>query len=60
VRLGPVLTQGGHSYDRPNRLKMLSILDAEIFTYTHVVCLKDRQDVRLVKAFLDVIKLDDL
>ncbi len=43
-----------------NRLKVLSILDAEIFTYTHVVCLKERQDVRLVKAFLDVIKPDDL
>lgn len=38
------------------RLKVLSILDAEILTYTHVVCLKERQDVRLVKAFLDVIK----
>lgn len=42
------------------RLKVLSILDAEILTYTHVVCLKERQDVRLVKAFLDVIKPDGL
>ncbi len=43
-----------------NRLKVLSILDAEIFTYTHVVYMKERQDVRLVTAFLDVIKPDDL
>ncbi|MEE8352247.1 MAG: LysR substrate-binding domain-containing protein [Rhodospirillales bacterium] len=43
-----------------SRLKMLSILDAEIFTYTHVVCMKERQDIRLVKAFIDIIKPDDL
>lgn len=43
-----------------NRLKVLTISDAEIFTYTHAVCLKERQDIRLVKAFLDIIKPDDL
>lgn len=42
-----------------NRLKVLPILDAEIFTYNHVACLQERQDIRLVKAFLDIIKSDD-
>ena len=43
-----------------NRLKVLPILDAEIFTYNHVACLQERQDIRLVKAFLNIITQDDL
>jgi hypothetical protein len=43
-----------------NRLKILPILDADIFTYNHVACLQERQDIRLVKAFLDLIKPDGL
>ena len=39
-----------------DRLHVLPITDAEIFTYTHVVCLKERGDVKLVKAFLDVTR----
>ena len=29
--------------------------DVEIFTHAHVVCLKDRKEARLVKAFLDIV-----
>ncbi len=37
------------------RITALKIADAEIYTKTHVVCLQDRSDSRLIKAFLDVI-----
>lgn len=38
------------------RLWALPIVDAEIYTYTHVVSLKERSDARLVRAFLNVIE----
>ncbi|WP_439613962.1 LysR substrate-binding domain-containing protein [Reyranella sp.] len=37
------------------RIKPLPITDAEIFTYAHVVHLKERQNARLVRAFLQVL-----
>jgi aminoethylphosphonate catabolism LysR family transcriptional regulator len=38
------------------RLKALPVSDAEIYTYAHVVYLKERQDARLVRAFLSVLR----
>jgi LysR family transcriptional regulator, low CO2-responsive transcriptional regulator len=38
------------------RIAALTITNPEIYTYTHVVCLKERGNSRLVKAFLDVIR----
>jgi len=40
------------------RLSMLEVLDAEIYTYAHVVCLAERHDSRIIRAFLGVV--DDL
>lgn len=40
------------------RIRALQVGDAEIYTYAHVVHLRERQNARLVRAFLDV--LDDL
>ncbi len=37
------------------RIKPLPIADAEIFTYAHVVHLRERQNARLVRAFLQVL-----
>lgn len=37
------------------RIKPLPIADAEIFTYAHVVHVKERQNARLVRAFLQVL-----
>ena len=36
-------------------IKMVEINDAEIYTTAHVVCLRERQDSRLVQAFFDVV-----
>ena len=36
------------------RLKALRVSDAEIYTYAHVVYLRERQNARLVRAFLSV------
>jgi LysR family transcriptional regulator, low CO2-responsive transcriptional regulator len=38
------------------RLRALPVSDAEIYTYAHVVYLKERQDARLVHAFLAVLR----
>ena len=38
------------------RLKALPVVDAEIYTYAHVVYLKERQDARLVHAFLAALR----
>lgn len=38
------------------RVVALTISDAEIYTETHVVCLKERGQSRLINAFLDVIR----
>lgn len=37
------------------RLRAVPVSDAEIYTYAHVVCLSERQNARLVRAFLDVV-----
>lgn len=37
------------------RLKALRVSDAEIYTYAHVVYLRERQNARLVRAFLSVL-----
>jgi len=38
------------------RVHALVIRDAEVYTYTHVACLKDRRDTRLIGAFFDIIE----
>lgn len=38
------------------RLRVLRIADAEIFTYAHVVCLRERRHRRLIAAFLGVVR----
>lgn len=35
-------------------IRKAAIADAEVFTYAHVVCLEERHEARLVKAFLDI------
>ncbi len=37
------------------RIHALPVTDVEIYTYAHVVSLKERQNARLVRAFLDVL-----
>mgnify|MGYP000865983645 CR=1 FL=1 len=37
------------------RLRAVPAADAEIYTYAHVVCLRERRSARLVGAFLDVV-----
>lgn len=37
------------------RIRAVPVTDAEIYTYAHVVHLKERQNARLVRAFLDVL-----
>ena len=39
-------------------LHMVSINDAEIHTYAHVLCLAERRDMRMVRAFFDNIAPD--
>ncbi|MDI1286838.1 MAG: LysR substrate-binding domain-containing protein [Reyranella sp.] len=38
-----------------SRIHALPVTDVEIYTYAHVVYLKERQNARLVRAFLDVL-----
>ena len=38
------------------RIRALPVSDAEIYTYAHVVYLKERQNARLVRAFLAVLE----
>ncbi len=38
------------------RLRGLRVADAEIFTYAHVVCLAERKDAPVIRAFLDVVE----
>jgi LysR family transcriptional regulator, low CO2-responsive transcriptional regulator len=35
-------------------LRTVTVSDAEMFTHAHVVCLEERRDARLVRAFLDI------
>ena len=37
------------------RIRPLPVTDAEVYTYAHVVHLKERQNARLVRAFLQVL-----
>jgi len=37
------------------RLRAVPVSDAEIYTYAHVVCLRERQNARLVRAFLELL-----
>ena len=38
------------------RLRVLRVADAEIFTYAHVVCLAERKDAPVIRAFLEVVE----
>jgi aminoethylphosphonate catabolism LysR family transcriptional regulator len=38
------------------RLRVLRVADAEIFTYAHVVCLSERKDAPVIRAFLEVVE----
>ena len=37
------------------RLRAVPVSDAAIYTYAHVVCLRERQNARLVRAFLELL-----
>ena len=37
---------------------MVQISDAELYTYAHVVCLAERREMRMVRAFFDTIVPD--
>lgn len=37
------------------RLRVLRVADAELYTYAHVVCLAERRESRIIRAFLDVV-----
>ena len=40
----------------PDReLRIVRVRDAEMHTYAHVVCLEERREARLVKAFLGIV-----
>ena len=43
-------------YVADRAIHMLRIRDAKIYTYAHVVCLKDRKDARLISEFLKIAK----
>jgi aminoethylphosphonate catabolism LysR family transcriptional regulator len=36
-------------------IRMVPVSDAEMYTYAHVFCLKDRREARLVRAFLGIV-----
>jgi aminoethylphosphonate catabolism LysR family transcriptional regulator len=36
-------------------IRMVSVSDAEMYTYAHVFCLKERREARLVRAFLEIV-----
>jgi len=48
-----VVSEAGFVADA--RLRMLRLSNAEVWTETHVVCLKTRQSSRQVRAFLDIV-----
>jgi len=37
------------------RIRAVPVSDAQMYTYAHVFCLKERREARLVKAFLDIV-----
>jgi aminoethylphosphonate catabolism LysR family transcriptional regulator len=38
------------------QLRTVKISDADLFTDAHVVCLRDRQEARLIRAFLEIVR----
>ena len=36
-------------------IRSVAVTDAEMYTYAHVFCLKERREARLVKAFLEIV-----
>jgi DNA-binding transcriptional LysR family regulator len=38
----------------PN-IRQVAVSDAQMFTYAHVFCLRERREARLVKAFLQIV-----
>jgi hypothetical protein len=36
-------------------LRAVSVSDAAMHTHAHVVCLAERRDARIVRAFLDIV-----
>ena len=45
-----------HSEYVPDReLRSVAVRDAEMYTYAHVFCLKERREARLVRAFLGIV-----
>ena len=36
-------------------LRTIAVSDAEMYTHAHVVCLEERREARLVKAFLEIV-----
>ena len=36
-------------------IRMVAVSDAEMYTYAHVFCLKERREARLVRAFLEIV-----
>ena len=36
-------------------IRMVRVSDAQMYTHAHVVCLQERREARLVKAFLDIV-----
>lgn len=38
------------------RLRVLRVSDAEIFTCAHVVCLSERKEAPVIRAFLEVVE----
>ncbi len=37
-------------------IRMVRVSDARMFTHAHVVCLEERREARLVKAFLEIVE----
>jgi hypothetical protein len=38
------------------RLRAIRVSDAEIYTYAHIVHLKERREARIIRAFLGVVE----
>jgi hypothetical protein len=34
---------------------MVRVSDAQMYTHAHVVCLEERREARLVRAFLEIV-----
>lgn len=38
-------------------IRMMRVSDAQMYTHAHVVCLEERREARLVRAFLEIVEL---